>query len=108
MIKQPFKNDASGVCAWERVPSVATFLHLSVAFPSTHLPLGPLLGPSSSLLGPLKADGAVLTATVSWYAPMLHGLARERRWDEAVRLCRFVKVNEARELTRYAFFSSSQ
>ena len=39
-----------------------------------------------------QADGALLTVSLSAYAPMLHSLVRERRWDEATRLCRFVKV----------------
>ena len=38
-----------------------------------------------------KADGALVALPVSSLVPTLHSLARERRWDEATRLCRFVK-----------------
>lgn len=38
-----------------------------------------------------KADGAMMVLPVSNMVPMLHSLARQRRWEEATRLCRFVK-----------------
>lgn len=38
-----------------------------------------------------RADGAVLTASVSPYPAMLYEFVGASRWEEAVRLCRFVK-----------------
>jgi len=38
-----------------------------------------------------RADGAVLTASVSPYPAMLYEFVGQSRWEEAVRLCRFVK-----------------
>jgi len=38
-----------------------------------------------------RADGAVLTTCVAPHTPMLYRLAAANRWEEAIRLCRFVK-----------------
>mmetsp|Transcript_24926 Transcript_24926/g.44327 ORF Transcript_24926/g.44327 Transcript_24926/m.44327 type:complete len:775 (+) Transcript_24926:94-2418(+) len=38
-----------------------------------------------------KADGALVTTSVSCYASMLYRYIGESRWEESVRLCRFVK-----------------
>lgn len=38
-----------------------------------------------------RADGTVLTAAVQGHAPLLLGLLQDRRWEQAARLCRFVK-----------------
>jgi intraflagellar transport protein 80 len=40
-----------------------------------------------------RADGAVLTASVSPYPAMLYEFVGNSHWEEAVRLCRFVKQN---------------
>ena len=39
-----------------------------------------------------RADGALLTSTVPPYPTSLYELVSAGRWDEAVRLCRFVKI----------------
>lgn len=39
-----------------------------------------------------RADGTVLTSNALSHAPILLGLLQDRRWDQAARLCRFVKV----------------
>jgi len=39
-----------------------------------------------------RADGALLTANVGVYPPLLYEFVRGSRWEEAVRLCRFVKA----------------
>lgn len=41
-----------------------------------------------------RADGALLTANVGVYPPLLFEFVRGSRWEEAVRLCRFVKAND--------------
>jgi len=38
-----------------------------------------------------KGDGGLVTAQVSCYAPLLYSNASGSRWDECLRLCRFVK-----------------
>jgi intraflagellar transport protein 80 len=38
-----------------------------------------------------RGDGALASLAVAPYAPLLQRLGREKRWDEALRLCRFVK-----------------
>jgi len=38
-----------------------------------------------------KGDGSQVVITVSRYVAMLQGLCREKRWNESIRLCRFVK-----------------
>ena len=38
-----------------------------------------------------KADGSLITTSVSPYPAALHQLARANKWAEATRLCRFVK-----------------
>ena len=38
-----------------------------------------------------RGDGAIVAANVSAYAPVLHECVAGAKWDEAVRLCRFVK-----------------
>lgn len=41
-----------------------------------------------------RADGALMTTSVIPYAKMLYDFVASTRWDEAVRLCRFVKQDE--------------
>jgi intraflagellar transport protein 80 len=41
-----------------------------------------------------RSDGALATASVSHYPPILYGFVVKQRWEEAVRLCRFVKRDE--------------
>lgn len=38
-----------------------------------------------------RADGALVTSSVNLYPPVLYEFVGGRRWEEAVRLCRFVK-----------------
>lgn len=38
-----------------------------------------------------KADGALVYTAVSSYVPMLYRLVADVRWEETVRLCRFIK-----------------
>lgn len=38
-----------------------------------------------------RADGALVTSSVNIYPPVLYEFVGGRRWEEAVRLCRFVK-----------------
>jgi len=40
-----------------------------------------------------RADGAILTTSVSPYPAMLYEFTSSAKWEEAVRLCRFVKSN---------------
>eukprot|EP00041_Stephanoeca_diplocostata_P034393 m.1171186 g.1171186 ORF g.1171186 m.1171186 type:complete len:779 (+) comp24512_c0_seq6:118-2454(+) len=40
-----------------------------------------------------RADGAVMPTGVSPYPAVLHAHASARKWDDAIRLCRFVKEN---------------
>lgn len=40
-----------------------------------------------------RADGSLLTAAVSPFPAVLYTCADGARWDDAVRLCRFVKVS---------------
>ncbi|XP_063236778.1 intraflagellar transport protein 80 homolog isoform X2 [Bacillus rossius redtenbacheri] len=42
-------------------------------------------------LGVRRADGALVSSAVSPYPAVLHGYASAGRWDDALRLCRFVK-----------------
>eukprot|EP00795_Rhopilema_esculentum_P016996 gene16996-8500_t len=39
-----------------------------------------------------RGDGALCSSSISPYPAFLHGHASESKWDDAVRLCRFVKV----------------
>ena len=39
-----------------------------------------------------RHDGSVITAGISPYPSILHDYVNVSRWDDAVRLCRFVKV----------------
>lgn len=39
-----------------------------------------------------RADGALVSTGVSPYPVLLYELVNSSRWDDAVRLCRFVKV----------------
>ena len=39
-----------------------------------------------------RADGALVSTGISPYPAMLHDLVNNGRWEDAVRLCRFVKV----------------
>jgi len=41
-----------------------------------------------------RADGALVTTAIPSQAPSLYQLARQNRWEEAVRLCRFVKEDK--------------
>ncbi|KAK2150951.1 hypothetical protein LSH36_381g02111 [Paralvinella palmiformis] len=38
-----------------------------------------------------RAEGSVISTTISPYPSMLHDCVNHNRWDDAVRLCRFVK-----------------
>ncbi|XP_067950088.1 intraflagellar transport protein 80 homolog isoform X1 [Watersipora subatra] len=42
-------------------------------------------------VGIRRADGAVISTAISPYPALLHGYTLGGRWDDAVRLCRFVK-----------------
>ena len=39
-----------------------------------------------------RSEGSMVSTGVSPYPAMLHGYIQGARWDDAVRLCRFVKV----------------
>jgi len=39
-------------------------------------------------------DGSLVTSSVSPFPSVLHGYAASSRWDDALRLCRLVKVLE--------------
>ena len=39
-----------------------------------------------------RADGSIVSTTISPYPAILHSYVQSGRWDDAVRLCRFVKV----------------
>lgn len=39
-----------------------------------------------------RVDGSLVTSSVSPFPSVLHGYAASSRWDDALRLCRFVKV----------------
>ena len=41
-----------------------------------------------------RADGALVSTGISPYPAMLHDLVNSGRWEDAVRLCRFVKVRQ--------------
>lgn len=59
---------------------------------ATELGKGPVIvGFSGSRAAVRKADGSLHHVAVSCYAPLLQSLCREKRWGEALRLCRFVK-----------------
>ena len=40
-----------------------------------------------------KGDGSLVTTGVSPYPAILHGYVTSQHWDDATKLCRFVKVN---------------
>ncbi|XP_064456639.1 intraflagellar transport protein 80 homolog isoform X1 [Ornithodoros turicata] len=40
-----------------------------------------------------RTDGSLVTVTIPPYASILHGYVNARRWDDALRLCTFVKVS---------------
>ncbi|XP_023711172.2 intraflagellar transport protein 80 homolog isoform X2 [Cryptotermes secundus] len=42
-------------------------------------------------LGVRRVDGSLVTSSVSPYPSVLHGYAASSRWDDALRLCRFIK-----------------
>jgi len=50
-----------------------------------------LLAFSSSRVTVRRSDGAVLTASCAQHMPMLYEFVTKGAWEEAVRLCRFVK-----------------
>jgi intraflagellar transport protein 80 len=50
-----------------------------------------ILGFTGSRMTVRRGDGAVLHATVAMYPQMLYECVQGGRWEEAVRLCRFVK-----------------
>ena len=39
-----------------------------------------------------RGEGSIVTTGVSSYPAILHNHINQNRWDDAVRLCRFVKV----------------
>ena len=39
-----------------------------------------------------KGDGSLVTTGVSPYPAILHGYVTSQHWDDATKLCRFVKV----------------
>lgn len=50
-----------------------------------------ITGFSGNTLSVLRADGTVLSHSIPPHAAILLGLLQDRRWDQAARLCRFVK-----------------
>jgi pentatricopeptide repeat protein len=62
-------------------------------------------------LGIRRVDGSLVTSSVSPYHSVLHGYAASSRWDDALRLCRFIKVlkftrfREFHELAKHVNFS---
>lgn len=49
-----------------------------------------------------RAEGSLVSSTISPYPAILHSYVQSGRWDDAVRLCRFVKVTFV-----YSFFFNS-
>jgi hypothetical protein len=43
-------------------------------------------------LGVRRVDGSLVTSSVSPFFSVLHGYAASYQWDDALRLCRFIKV----------------
>ena len=41
-----------------------------------------------------RVDGSLVTSSVSPFPSVLHGYVASSRWDDALRLCRLVKVFE--------------
>lgn len=39
-----------------------------------------------------RSDGSQISTSISPYPTVLHGYVSAEKWDEAVRLCRFIKV----------------
>lgn len=44
-------------------------------------------------IGVRRADGSLVSSSVSPYPSALHGYVSAHRWDDAVRLCRYIKVS---------------
>jgi intraflagellar transport protein 80 len=42
-----------------------------------------------------RADGSIVSTTINPYPAVLHSYVATGKWDDAVRLCRFVKVTFA-------------
>ena len=42
-----------------------------------------------------RSDGCQVATSVSPYPAVLHGYVGQEKWDDAVRLCRFIKVSRA-------------
>ena len=40
-----------------------------------------------------RAEGSLVSTSISPYPAILHSYVQAGRWDDAVRLCRFVKVD---------------
>ncbi|KAH3805337.1 hypothetical protein DPMN_133638 [Dreissena polymorpha] len=44
-----------------------------------------------------RAEGSLVSTSISPYPAILHSYVQAGRWDETVRLCRFVKVSITRK-----------
>ena len=47
-----------------------------------------------------QADGALVVCSISPYPPLLYEFVVNKRWEEAVRLCRFVKRDQVHMASR--------
>jgi hypothetical protein len=62
-------------------------------------------------VGVRRVDGSLVTSSVSPFHSVLHGYAASSQWDDALRLCRFIKVlkftrfSEFHELAKHVNFS---
>jgi intraflagellar transport protein 80 len=48
-----------------------------------------------------RAEGSLVSTSISPYPAILHSYVQSGRWDDAVRLCRFVKVSITVSCIRY-------
>ncbi|KAL8593908.1 hypothetical protein ACOMHN_048345 [Nucella lapillus] len=70
-------------------------LPISLSLPTSEFGKSPqLLNFVGSHLILRRVEGSLISTTVAPYPSVLHSFVAASRWDDAVRLCRFVKVSE--------------
>lgn len=91
---------------WLQLFTVTLVSWLGYWFSSVHSEFGKspqLMGFIGSHLLLRRMDGSLMSTTIAPYPAILHGFVGDSRWEDAVRLCRFVKVRNTWAFVKYGW-----
>ncbi|PSN36206.1 hypothetical protein C0J52_07301 [Blattella germanica] len=91
MIQSLCWNSESNILAAVQDTNLIVWNYPPVLFVDKRLIKKTVIEQDSSHMGVRRVDGSLVNSGVSPYPSILHGYVSSSRWDDALRLCRFVK-----------------